>query len=237
MKKTLILLLAFLVISLTSAWSLEHEAMVYVVHGIPGIALNADQALPVDISVNGACVITDFKYQGFFGPISLAPGEYEIAIRPANLTSPCSEDPVIEATVPIHADETCTIIAHLTEDGSVTASKFTHDVSPIKDKSRIVIHHCAAAPAVDMEGVRLTGPRDPDVRVSELSNGDKFMLELKQKSWLFKIYYPPLSGNLVDQKLFNLKIWEGIYIFAVGTPQMGLDWVWIRIGGLSEALT
>ena len=232
MKKGMIILLGVLVVSMTGTWAADTDAMVYIVHGVDGTVLGLSQELPVDISVNGTCVIQDFKFTEFVGPIALSPGTYDIAISLANLTNPCSEAPVIEAEVPIRAGETCTIIAHLTEDGSTTASKFTHDVSPIKDKSRIVLHHCAAAPAVDIEGVRLTGPRDPNVFVSEFSNGDKFMIELKQKSWFFKLYYPPFSDNLVEQKLFNLKIWEGMYIFAVGTPQQGLNWVWIRIGGL-----
>lgn len=232
MKKGLFVLLAVLVITMTSAWAMENEAKLYVVHGIPGIDLGLDLDLAVDISVNGACALTDFKFKDVAGPIMLPPGEYDIAISLANPTSPCSEDPVLEATVPFYAGETCTVIAHLTEDGGITASKFTHDVSPIKDKARIAIHHTAYAPDVDFMGQRMFGAKTPMVWVPEISNGDKFSIELQQKGWLFQLY-PAYVDTLVTQKLFNLRIWEGMYIFAVGSlANNTFDWVWIRIGGL-----
>lgn len=232
MKKALLVLGLVLVMTITSAWATEHDAMLYVIHGIPGIDLGLDLDLPVDISVNGACAITDFKFKNFVGPIMLPPGEYDIAIHPANPANPCSEPAVLEATVPFYPGETCTVIAHLTDEGGITASKFTHDVSPLKDKSRIVIHHCANAPEVDLMGERLTGPRDPMIRIPEFGNGDKFMLELRQKSWLFWIF-PAYADMMVTKKLFNLRIWEGMYVFAVGSlANNTFDWVWIRIGGL-----
>jgi hypothetical protein len=232
MKKGLVILGLALVMTFSSAWATDYQAMVYVMHGIPGIDLGLDLDLPVDISVNGACAITDFKFKDYVGPIMLGPGEYDIGIHLANLTAPCSEAAVLEATVPIHPGETCTIIAHLTDEGGITASKFTHDVSPISDESRIVIHHCANAPAVDFLGERLFGLKNPMVWVSDVSNGDKFMLELKQKGWLFKLY-PAFADVVVTQKLFNLRIFEGMYVFAVGSlANNTFDWIWIRIGGL-----
>lgn len=232
MKKGLLVLLVVLAMTMTSAWASQHQAMVYVVHGIPGIDLGLDLDLPVDISVNGACAITDFKFKDVVGPIPFEPGEYEIAISLANPASPCSEDAVLEATVPFNAGETCTVIAHLTDEGGITASKFTHDVTPINDKSRIVIHHCANAPAVDFMGERLFGAKDPVAWVPEISNGDKFMLEVQQKGWLFALY-PAYADMMVTKKLFNLRIWEGMYVFAVGSlANNTFDWVWIRIGGL-----
>ena len=76
------------------------------------------------------------------------------------------------------------------------------------------------------------GAKTPMVWVPEISNGDKFSIELQQKGWLFQLY-PAYVDTVVTQKLFNLRIWEGMYIFAVGSlANNTFDWVWIRIGGL-----
>ncbi|MBO9327388.1 MAG: DUF4397 domain-containing protein, partial [Roseiflexus sp.] len=68
------------------------SAKVYVVHGIPGRDLGLQPSLPVDVSVDGACALTRFKYTNTVGPIELPAGLYNIKIHlsPSLSTPPCS---------------------------------------------------------------------------------------------------------------------------------------------------
>jgi hypothetical protein len=52
-----------------------------------------------------------------------------------------------------------TLIAHLDENGAPTASKFVNDLSPSTLGSRILFHHAAAAPEVDIKTRGLRGDR------------------------------------------------------------------------------
>ena len=61
-----------------------HEAMVSVIHGIPG-----PDGLPVDVSVNGACALEGFMFKEIVGPMAMPAGTYEVAISLADADNPC----------------------------------------------------------------------------------------------------------------------------------------------------
>ena len=129
----------------------ENAATVYVIHGIQGQDLDLDAALPVDVAVDGGCLLQGFSYGELAGPLNLAPGTYNITIGLADSENPCSNPPVIDAAVPFAAGEVAVVIAHLDADGAPTASKFLLDPSATEEgRSRITLHHTAAAPAVDI---------------------------------------------------------------------------------------
>lgn len=133
----------------------DGNASVYVVHGIQGQDLDLDAVLPVDVAVDGGCLLQGFTYGQIAGPLSLAPGTYNIKVGLADPANPCSAPAVIEADVPFVAGEVAVVIAHLTADKTPTASKFQLDMSATDEaRSRITLHHTAAAPAVD---IRLHG--------------------------------------------------------------------------------
>lgn len=126
-------------------------AEVFVIHGIPGADVGAPGALPVDVSVNGACALTGLQYKQIVGAFHFAPGTYNFAIHLANAGNPCGNAPVIgPAAIPLYAGENSTIIAHLTAAGAPTASKFVNNVSKTPaGRNRVSVFHTAAAPAVD----------------------------------------------------------------------------------------
>ncbi|NJN95214.1 MAG: DUF4397 domain-containing protein [Anaerolineales bacterium] len=113
--------------------SLRPKVHVTVVHGIPGQALGADPALPVDVSVDGECVLPGFTFSKIAGPLSLPVDTYRIAISLANTAAPCSNAPVIgPLNVPVAKGENVSIVAHLNGQGEPTASKFVNNVSLIR---------------------------------------------------------------------------------------------------------
>ena len=58
----------------------KSEGIVYVVHGINGTDLGLSEALPVDVSLNGACALPGFTFGEIVGPLELPVGSYDIAI-------------------------------------------------------------------------------------------------------------------------------------------------------------
>ena len=152
----------------------EGSAMVYVVHGIPGADLGLDPALPVDISVNGACALTAFPFGEIAGPVELAEGSYDIAIRLANAEMPCGNDPVIQGNFAFEGGETAAVVAYLDGTGAPTAAKFDYDFSGLyRSRAMIFAHHLTAAPTVDLSFVRqeLVDGRVSSRSLHEISNG------------------------------------------------------------------
>jgi len=173
-KITLIIVILLVATLLNPSFAMAsgHQANVFIVHGIPGqdVSPDLDPALPVDVSVNGACALPGFKFGEIVGPLPLDPGDYEIAISLANPDNPCSNDPVLgPITLPFEAGKAYSVVAHLTEAGGLTASLFTENISRVKPpKARVIVHHTAAAPAVDISIVR--GPV-PTLVIEDFSNG------------------------------------------------------------------
>jgi len=236
MKKALFMLtaVAFLFTMLPGTATAQH-AKVYVVHGIPGLDLGLDPDLPVDVAVNGACTLQAFKFGDIVGPLRLEAGTYNIQISLASADAPCSNAPVIEADVPIMAAESATIIAHLSKDGAPTASKYVNDVSSIvNQKSRVVFHHTAYAPVVDVWMTRATEGLLPiSWRVENFFPGDKAGIEILPRSW--RMYFAPWRvDTVVFKKLLPpLVANNGYFVYAVGSIVNGtFTLIWNRIKGL-----
>jgi len=227
MKKTFsILASAFLLVGLLSGTAMaQDEATIFIVHGIPGIDLGLDPELPVDITVDGACLLQNFKFGEITDALSLPAGTYNIQIKLADLSNPCGGTTVIEADVPFEANEKCTVIAHLTEEGGITASKFTHDLSPIKrNKARILMHHTAYAPGVDVTWVPLVD--DISQRMNqkdEFEHGDKYQIEVRpfpNDSW--RMFLGPRgTGITIFSQDFKFNDFTAYGIFAVGSVANG----------------
>jgi hypothetical protein len=150
MLRAIVFAAAGVLLSLPAA--AQSRAEVFVVHGIPGADVSgAPRDLPVDVSVNGACALPNFRYGQIVGPLQFNPGTYRVAVHfPA--TGSCTSAAVIgPADIPLFAGENSTLLAHLTGTGTLTASKFVNDLRPtLSSRARVVLHHTANAPAVDL---------------------------------------------------------------------------------------
>jgi hypothetical protein len=148
------------------------SADVWVVHGIRGQDLNLSPDLPVDISVNGKGTLPGFTFGQIAGPLSLAPGQYEIKIAAANPQKPYSNPPLITAKVSFGLGEDVVVIAHLDAGGMPTASRFALDLTaPGFPFNRLIVHHTAAAPAVDAYLNRLDFIFPQNLRLANVTNG------------------------------------------------------------------
>lgn len=186
-RRSLVALIALVAVALASfltpaaspAVAASGLASVYVIHGIPGRDLGLRPRLPVDIAVNGACALQNFKFRDIAGPLSLPAGTYNLKISLANRHNPCANPPVINADVPFGAGESATVIAHLSENGTPTASKFINDLSPTTGagNGRVIARHTAAVPTVDLL-VRQNRKSPIIATLRNLSNGQQVSAEL-----------------------------------------------------------
>lgn len=181
----LLVIATLAVFALPAAADGGSRARVYVVHGIPGADLGLDPALPVDVSVNGACLLKGFTFKQIVGPLRLAPGTYQITISLSD--GNCGQTPVLSAPVPFSAGENASVVAHLTADGGITASKFTNDTSRLgAANTRVLVHHTAAAPAVDVELAR-HGWFPREFELAGVTNGQQGAVKVRFGTWFASI--------------------------------------------------
>lgn len=194
------------------------NATAYVVHGIPGkdISPALDPSLPVDVSVNGGCALPGFTFGVITDGISLPAGDYTIAISLANAEKPCSNTPVIgPVTVPLAANTSYAIVAHLTAGGAPTASLFTLDTSRIRGgHARTIVHHTAAAPAVDICIVRGNGLK---LTLENVKNGDQATSLVRPGRYYIDI--APAGSDTVVFGPVDVRFMRGktYLVFAVGS--------------------
>jgi len=135
----------------------QTDASFVVVHGIPGrdVAATLDPALPVDVLVGGKyCLLQGLTFGSIAGPFDVPAGSYTVAISLANPISPCSNSPVITATVDLKAGEFGSIVAALSTSGAPTAEVYPIDVTPVgAGNQRFITAHAANAPEVSIEAV------------------------------------------------------------------------------------
>lgn len=155
------------------------KARVYVVHGIPGLDLGLDPTLPVDVEVNGACAIKNFQFGQVVGPLRLPANTYTVAIRLHDPTGNCGGAVAIgPVDLKFEAGLSYTVIAHLTDAGAPTASLFTNDLGPnTLGRSRLIVHHTAWAPAVDVTVSRDPNNTRPKLFIGDFANGDQAMAQ------------------------------------------------------------
>ncbi len=116
-------------------------ADLYVLHAVPNT--------PVDVWVNGSVLLPNFQPGTLTDPLDLAPGDYEVVITAVG--APISPAVIGPATLTLEAGKSYTVVAHLAEDGSPTATLFTNDLSTIPaGEGKLTVRHTAAAPAVDI---------------------------------------------------------------------------------------
>jgi hypothetical protein len=227
----LVLLIGLLTFSLVSADG--HEAMVTVIHGIPGADFDLDPTLPVDVCVDGAALIPDFLYRDQVGPVPIPTGTYDIAVQLAEgieAGDACGGTNVLYLPgVAVPGGENLTIIAHRTGDGSpgagdvlglgITASIFVNDVSDIvAGKARLTIRHTAQAPAVDIPLYRGWRGGRPIMTIEDLDNPNQAgPLDVRPGGYFFSLDVDGL-GTVFGPEFLELPYPHKSYIvYAVGS--------------------
>ncbi len=208
----LVLFLALALITVGAAQAAE----VYVAHGINGIDLGADEALPVDVVVDGGCFLTGFTFGTFAGPVELPGGSYDIEVKLGD--GACGGATAIAGPVQIKDNERVTLIAHLTDEGAATLSKFRNPLRRVRDGfGRVEVRHTAGAPAVDIQLKRKRG----EVAFSGLANGGSDSADLSKGRWTTRIF--PAAANAPVTNPVKLRPRPGFVtvVYAVGSLDNG----------------
>ncbi len=198
---TLLLLLAGFSGSLVAAESNSGSGTVTVIHGVPG--------LTVDVYVNGQLTLQNFKPGTITDPMTLPAGNYSIDIRPAGAAADSA--PAISGSATLASGANVTIIAHLDANGSPTLSVFANDTSPIAaGKSRLVVRHTAAAPAVDILA-------NGSVLFSNLSNPNQASADVPAGSYDVKVAPAGSTQAVLDAGSVKLAPGTAYFVYAVGS--------------------
>lgn len=172
----------------------QHPGALVAAHGLNGLDLGLPRALPVGVSLDGACAVPNFKFGETIGPIALDRGTYRIEISvPAD--GNCGGDVVISGNVRISPGQITAIVAHVDTAGAPTASVFPIDAAtPRQGFGRTYIAHMANAPKVD---ITLSQPgRINKGAVVTVKNGQARGLDLADSRYLAR-FYPSLTDTSV----------------------------------------
>lgn len=216
MKNLLFTLTIFIAMLLGNSVFAEGTANVFIVHGIPGNDLGLNKALPVDISVDGSCAITNFKFGDIAGPVELPAGKRTIAISLRDKVNPCGGTVAIgPANIKFSEGENATIIAYLKNNGTPSARKYTNDTSSaLGGRARVAIHHTANAAAVDVA-------ISDKLFLNRFRNGEKFAAEIPNGEQSVTLYAAGTDTAAFGPVTLDLDKKTGYLIYAVGTVESG----------------
>ncbi len=189
------------------------NASVYVLHGINGTDLGAAAELPVDISVNGTCTLQGFEFKEIAGPLSLPAGTYAISVSLANTATPCSNQAVISADVPVTEGLNATIVAHLAVGGTPTASVFVNDFDA--SSPQVFARHAADFSGVD---VAVNVGTASEVSFSNLLNSAQAGGGLGATGTYRVTIAPTGTTTYVFDQTLQLAAGTFYAAYAVGTP-------------------
>jgi Domain of unknown function (DUF4397) len=150
LRTRVFLQLAALCLAMGASALADSSAYLYFVQGIPGrdIADNLNPGLPVDILVDGECVIRGFTFGNTSGPLSLSAGTYSVQISLANTLAPCTNAALIDSQVTLTAGENVSAVAAIS-GGKPALLDFIDNLSPVTPgNARFLLVNSADAPAL-----------------------------------------------------------------------------------------
>jgi hypothetical protein len=192
---------AALAIGLTpAALAAPANAKVFVVHGIPGVA--------VDVCVGGSEVASDFRYGDVFSA-GLPPGTYRVKVKAA-APGECVGPAVISERLELTSGLNATAVARLI-GGVPGLSVFVNDVSPTDPgEARLTVRHTARAPKVD---VWANGQRV----LNDVPRGASADLEVP--SGVYAVWVSAADGfrPVIGPRVLRLREGFAYQVHAVGT--------------------
>lgn len=203
------------------------DARLYVAHGINGSDLGLAAELPVDVcTAEGVdALLRDVPFQTITPePLVLPPGKYDIQVRVADGNGKCTGALAVAATLYLSATENSTAIAHLTEQGTPTLTKFVNDVRALgPNQTRVFARHTAAAGDVN---VYLRAGRVRAV-IGGLENPDQEGTDVRAGTYDVSIYPATPSkwshgrakyGKALFSARLDLAPGTAYFAYAVGSP-------------------
>jgi hypothetical protein len=233
MRKFLVLAVLFAVLAVSvSVAGATGVARIYVVHGIPGkdiqaLGLAVDDSLPVDVAVNGGCAITGFTFGTILGPVELPAASvtsYNFKVFLADAANPCNPaNLVLDRSFFLGPGEVANIVAHLNTAGLPNLQKFSNFVNrPARGQARLIVHHVANAPAVD---ITLRRGGQTIVQINDLENAEVVYsqptADLLARNYNLRIFPAGTNTPVYGPVLLQLVPRQVYLVFAVGSLENG----------------
>jgi hypothetical protein len=171
-----VVLLATLCLALGASSFAADNAYLYIVQGIPGydVSKNLNPGYPVDILIDGDCIVRGLTFSSTSGPLSFAAGTYDVQISEANSLAPCTSTAVISSQVVLESTDSTTIAAALNGNGEPALLQFADNLSPISaGNARFVFANAANAPTLQatLTQVGVKNPRTYTVTAAAGAEG------------------------------------------------------------------
>jgi hypothetical protein len=150
LRTRVVLQLAALCFALAASSFAANNAYLYVIHGIPGrdVADNLNPGFPIDVLINGDCLVRDLTFGNTSGPLSFSAGTYDVQISETNSLAPCTNSAVITSQVTLTSGSSASAVAALTT-GQPALLQFPDDMASIAPgNARFVFANSAVAPAL-----------------------------------------------------------------------------------------
>jgi Domain of unknown function (DUF4397) len=211
----LILALALLCPALSTAMFAADNAYLYLLQGIPGRDFSAttDPVFPVDIQINGdICYEHGLTYGGIAGPLTLAPGSYELEISVANSLAPCSNTPFFEKTIALGAGKNVSAVVALDQAGALTLLTFINSFAPVPAGSVRVL----LAQAVDAPTVQVLLDNKTTLKTNTYTVKSGALLDVTLPAAEYSVTVNQATTTLVSSSLFTLDSQSVLLLYAVG---------------------
>jgi hypothetical protein len=120
------LAVAFSAAVLAGTVQAQDSATLYLAHAASGrdMSSTTDPALPIDVSINGVCVVKGESFGEILGPYSFPAGTLLVRVSMANSLAPCSNAVVYSASAALAAGDSLGVL-------SVVNSSITGRIYPI----------------------------------------------------------------------------------------------------------
>jgi Domain of unknown function (DUF4397) len=173
LRTRVLMQLAALCLALGASALAENNAYLYIVHAIPGrdIADNLNPGLPLDILVNGkSCLVRGLTFGNTSGPLTLAPGTYDVQISLSNTLEPCTNPAVIDSQVTLLPGQNVSAVAAINSTQPVLL-QFLDPLGPVSPgNGRFVFVNSADAPALQATLTQL-GVKSPETFTIQAAPG------------------------------------------------------------------
>lgn len=114
----------------------------FIAHAAPGRmhVSGGNPAFPIDIKLNGTCIVKGESFGDILGPFTAAAGTFSFEISVANSLDPCSNPTIFSARNPSSAAVTYLGVLTLNSSNQLEGQVFSLDLAPVPaDRSRLLV--------------------------------------------------------------------------------------------------
>lgn len=156
-----------------TAWA-GGAATVTLVHGINGADVGQEEALPIDVWINGELKLTDVTFRTFSEPLTLPSGMSTIEIYAAGALGQGVATPLASVQAEFENGLDYSVLAHLDLLSEPTLTAFFNDLSALAGRNvyRETVRHGAVAPVIDAIWYPRR-PNNPPQAVLDVANSEE----------------------------------------------------------------